>query len=559
MTRARGLVPAGLGLSVLTTIALAIGHLEVGYVRDEGIYFEASREYAAWVAELGRDPARAWQPAVRDQTFRVNHEHPALMKTLAGLSARALARPPAPGTAVGEDDRGGRWPLAPEGAAMRLPAQILAGLGVGMLFVVAARRFGIAAGVLAALGFMLLPHVWFHAGLHAFDVPVAVAVLAVVLVYRKALQHPAYGLALGPVLGVAIAIKHNALFVAPLLALHCWATLLRGPHRRGPWTRFVALPLWSMAILAPLVAALLWPWLWHHTIDRVREYFEFHRQHNWYNMEFLGVNYNQPPMPIAYPWVMTWATVPTVILVLAAIGLVWGLVWPPEARAAHARGTAHARRALPGSFTRPVPELDTLTDTSLWGLFALWPIVLISLPSTPIFGGTKHWITAYPFIALLAAQGFAWLWAHAGIPWRGLGPTAVALVLVPSLLGTVAGHPYGLSQYAPLVGGPRGAAALGLNRGFWGHAVIPLLPTLAEHDRVYLGDLHELAWRQYVREGRVPTGIATAAIPRSQAGLVFHELHMATYEIDLWHAYGRGEPARVLELHDVPLTSVYER
>ncbi|MGF2075737.1 hypothetical protein, partial [Enterococcus casseliflavus] len=35
----------------------------------------------------------------------------------------------------------------------------------------------------------------------------------------------------------------------------------------------------------------------------------------------------------------------------------------------------------------------------------LAPLVIIALPWTPIFGGTKHWFTAYPFLALFAGAG----------------------------------------------------------------------------------------------------------------------------------------------------------
>ena len=37
----------------------------------------------------------------------------------------------------------------------------------------------------------------------------------------------------------------------------------------------------------------------------------------------------------------------------------------------------------------------------LLAMNAFFPLVLIALPSTPIFGGTKHWTTGYPFFALL--------------------------------------------------------------------------------------------------------------------------------------------------------------
>ena len=49
-----------------------------------------------------------------------------------------------------------------------------------------------------------LPRVAFHASLHAFDVPIAVMTLVIALAWLRALSDWRWGLALGPLLGVAI-------------------------------------------------------------------------------------------------------------------------------------------------------------------------------------------------------------------------------------------------------------------------------------------------------------------------------------------------------------------
>jgi 4-amino-4-deoxy-L-arabinose transferase-like glycosyltransferase len=549
----RGIVAALLGAIVL--LLLALGHRDVGYARDEGIYFEASRTYGAWFGELAQAPGKALSRKERDRRFSVNHEHPALLKSLAGISALAFARPPVKGTEVeGMRDDGGAWPIMDEGAAMRLPAQLLAALGVVLLFLAAARRDGLVAGGLAAGAFILLPHVWFYAGLHAFDVPVAVAMLAVVLAYRRALQSRGWALALGPILGVAIAVKHNALFLGPLLALHYWTCLVlaRREGRVVARAQWIPLPLVSMGLFAIPVAIALWPWLWADTSTRILEYFAFHRQHAYYNMEFLGTNYNQPPMPIGYPFVLTWATVPSVLLVIAAIGVALGL----RTELAPARNSAPA-----GGFAIALPQGWQRHDTLLFAMMAAFPILLIALPSTPIFGGTKHWITAYPFMALLAARAWPWLWALVPSRFAKLQPLGLAFVLGPTTIATIDGHPYGMSQYAPLAGGARGAAELGLNRGFWGHAIARELPhlksVLGGATRLYLHDLIDLSYRQYVRENRWPAGIEPVSLTRAEAGLLFHELHMATWEYQLWEQLDTTAPVDVITLDGVPLTSVY--
>ena len=573
MTRRHRLLIA-LGLGLATTTLLSLGHRDVGYVRDEGIYFLASRHHAAWAANLLRAPGTTLAAPARDRAFRINNEHPALMKLAGGISARLLAAPGVANTVAGnppEPAPAGLLPLMPEGAAMRLPAQLLAGLAVALLFLAGAAlaappvpkdsptepvpsdtpNLPLLAGLCAALWFIALPHVWFHAGLHCFDVPVAAATLAVVLIYRRALHSWRWALALGPALGVAISIKHNALFIPVLLGLHYLVTLALA-RRRPTLSQLLPLPFLSMALLAPLTVLALWPWLWSDPVGRVLEYLEFHRHHAYYNTEFLGIKYNRPPLPISYPFVLTWATVPTGALLLALTGLALGL---RTSLSPVPRDTPPVPKA---TWRAPFSKGQPTRDGLLWALFAAFPLILIALPTIPIFGGTKHWITAYPFMALAAATAFVALVRAAALRgrWRHAPAVALLLLLVPGVWSTIDGHPHGLSQYAPLVGGPRGAADLGLLRGFWGHDLPPSVLT-EPGAPIYLHDLHELARQQYIREGRWPTGNTPATPARARQGLLFHERHMLSLEIQLWESLHTTAPAEVVTLDDVPLTSLY--
>lgn len=559
---------AGLGLGLLVVLLLSRGHRDVGYARDEGIYFHASRAYADWLGRGLASPSVLFDRAARDRAFAVNHEHPALMKIAGGVSARLLSAPGPEGQPPEARAAAGLVPVLPEGAAMRLPAQLLAGLGVLLLFLAGAalarpagnvpedmssRPFHIppvVPALLAALWFIGLPHVWLHAGLHCFDVPVAVLTLAVVLCYRRALSSWRWSLLLGPLLGVAISIKHNALFIPLLLGVHYLASLaLAG--RRPSRGQLVPLPFLSMALLAPPTVLALWPWLWSDPLARLGEYLEFHRLHAYYNTEYFHINYNQPPLPWSYPFVLTWATVPTALLLLAGLGLVLAVRKDLSSRP--------SADLPPAGFAAPLrghPARDGL----LWALFGLFPLVLISLPTIPIFGGTKHWLTAYPFLALAAAYAYVTLWRAVAPTGRArhLPAVLLPLVLVPALWSTAHGHPYNLSQYAPLAGGARGAAELGLLRGFWGSSVLPLIGDLAEKPApLYLHDLHELARLQYEREGRWPPGLTSVPLGRSRAALMFHERHMLSSETDQWNHFGTNAPTQVLTLDDVPLTSVY--
>src|SRR5205823_2146392 len=107
-----------------------------------------------------------------------------------------------------------------------------------------------------------------------------------------------------------------------------------------------------------------WPWIWFHTIDRLKFYFNFHLHHWHYNFEFLGHNYNNPPYPLSFPWVETALTVPVVTL---ALGVAGALVL---ARRPLTDDATLAPRSPPG--TR-IPTACPITT--------VWPAVL---PAAPI-------------------------------------------------------------------------------------------------------------------------------------------------------------------------------
>lgn len=574
-------------LALLALVALMRGGRAVDIPRDEAIYFEASRHYQDFGAEVLHAPSKLFDAKARDRAFVFNAEHPPLMKNLAALSRGLFSRAPAKGEAKSSkaSSHAGLIPLASERAALRLPAQLLAALGVALLAFVAAgyarRRGGgvvlqTSAALVAGLGFITLPRVAFHATLHTFDLPIAVATLVVVLAYRRGRKDLRWAGFTGILLGLAIVVKHNALFLGPLLALHHGYAWLRDRRSEAPQSgrQLVAPVLVAGATLAPLVALAMWPWLWTAPVERLADYFEFHAQHSWYNMEFGGANYNRPPMPIAYPFVMTAATVPAVWLVAALVATVSGRLAraeasTPEANASEARPfDAHAsevstesprvRRSLRwGCLPATAPD----HELALWLGMALFPILLIALPSIPIFGGTKHWLTAYPFLMLLAARAWVDLWCA----WDDRGrlahpavlPLATALVLLPGLWATMNGHPYNLSQYSAFAGGPRGAAEAGLNRGFWGYTLGDgLAQDLPERTPVYLHDIHSLAQTQYEREGRWP-GWRVVGVGRARAAFFFYERHMQSDEVAIWEALGTRAPRSLVTLDDVPLAATY--
>jgi 4-amino-4-deoxy-L-arabinose transferase-like glycosyltransferase len=536
LDRGDRLLALGLAAGYVALLLLTAGSL--GYARDEGFYFQAARAYGGWFELLLRAPSQAFERGNIDRFFAVNHEHPALMKSLFALSH-----------ALFHDKLG--W-IAEGGTAYRLPGMLLAGLAVGTLYLWGRQVSGRLPGLVGALLFAAMPRMFYHAHLACFDMPVAAMWLITSYAYFRSLQAKTLGwaIACGVLYGLLLDTKHNAWLLPPALVLHL--VLTRGTELwKGLRARRLQLPngLLAMAVLGPAVFYAGWPWIWHDTVPRLIEYVRFHTGHEYYNMEFLGQTYWKPPMPRLYAWLMTLATVPTITLVLAVAGLVAGaLRW-------------RDRASVDGRF-RFDAEL-------FWALGILTSYAPWLSSDTPIFGGTKHWITAYPFLCLFAGRGFAQLLEHCAWLSPRLGARFVSVVLAVCVLlapvvMTLRAHPYGLSFYAPLVGGAPGAAALGLNRGFWGYTTDAVLPFINERAQrgagVYVHDTALQSWDMLRSDGRARFDLRpTLAIAQSQFALYHHEAHMRRVEYQIWVDYGTAAPAALGLYEGVPIVWVYQR
>jgi 4-amino-4-deoxy-L-arabinose transferase-like glycosyltransferase len=564
------------GTLALIYFALLSSTLEdLGYARDEGFYFQAATRYQAWFELLWRDRATAL--AQVDEHWSFNHEHPALVKSLFALSHLFVWD---------------RWRLvAMEGTSFRLPAMLLSSLGVGLVYLWGARARGRMVGLTAAISLAAMPRFFFHAHLACFDGPIVTLWLACAYAYWRALGRGGLGryVLVGISFGLALNTKHNSWFLPIVFVLHALALELPGLGRgldRAVLRRRALAALVAMALLGPLLLYAGWPWIWHQTGERLTAYARFHLEHVYYNMEFLGRNYWRPPMPIGYAFVMTAATVPTVTLVAWATGVIAALradLGPPLG--------ALARRFAPARWSRATERppkgggigrggIDPAT-TTLWLLamgvqYGAW-----LSPGTPIFGGTKHWMTAYPFLALLAGVGLSALARGARIGWarrlwRQQGGGRCWLhgsLLEAALLGAVTiapmvqaahAHPFGLSSYTPLVGGAPGGADRGLNRGFWGYttgAVTDYLDAeVPRGGRVYAHDTARPAWEMLQRDGRLRADIqGTWNVAAADFSVYHHEMHMAGEEYQAWVIFGTRAPAHVAGLDGVPVVWIYRR
>ena len=543
----------GIGIGAVYVTWLMRTARSLGFARDEGFYFHAASDYARWFELFFRAPAEAMARPAIDASWATNHEHPALMKSLFALSFMYLHE---------------KWKLIDDAStAFRFPGMVMGGIAMWVTYLFAARAFSRRAGVIAALLLGLMPNVFYHAHLACFDVPIMAMWVACIYVYWRSLQEGGFwwALASGVMYGLTLETKHNAWILPAVFIPH--AIMVGLKERKSSPRGKVSFPssLLAMATIGPLVFYWLWPWLWNDTLPRLQEYVNFHMNHEYYNIEFLHRNYFSPPSPKAYAPVMIAATVPTITLILYATGTLERL-------------RAMVRRFVPRPGEAASPSLAdqprdrALTDVLLFLAFCA-PLAVFFLPKTPIFGGTKHWMPAYPFLAIFAGRGFDRVAAamHRALPKLqtaaqrfGAELALGALIVMAPFAVTQHSHPFGLSAYVPIVGGTAGGADLGLCRQFWGFTTESVEPYFEKNAppnaRVFIHDTAWDSWYQMTAEKRVRPDLQPVGSPgEAQIGLLHHELHMNEVDFQEWAAFDSPSPDWVLTHDGVPIVSVYRR
>jgi 4-amino-4-deoxy-L-arabinose transferase-like glycosyltransferase len=586
--------------------ALLVTQANVGFVRDESVYFVAAESYAAWVQTLFRDPGQALSDAAIVRFFDINHEHPALMKLLFGLSHLIFHR------TLG---------VFKPAAAFRVPAFAVAALIPALSFLLGSSIYGRKAGLWAAISFLLVPRQFFNSHLACFDVPIAAFWLLTVYAFYRAQREPRWWLYSGLAFGLALATKHNGWFLpfvlTPFALWRSWRATESAPDARRALLRLVGLyagvavlyallwvtygstgfivhflplspasalllilsagtaallvqlrrssepaframaPLAAMAIFGPLIFYLHWPYLWHHPVDRAAWYFDFHATHVHYAWFYLGKLLREPPFPLDYVVVKTALTVPFSLFLPMVLGV--------------------ATLALRALLTL-VPSLGRRLGFPSWkealiAANAIAPILIISHPNVPHFGGVKHWFPAMPFLAMFGGWSVArsstavseWLQQRLTRirDWQVATPVFALLFAAP-LYATARVHPYGTSYYSELAGGIPGAASLGMQRQFWSNNVTGVLPWLNQNAppgaRVWLHEVTGLAFREYQENGILRADLQPANGPAdAQIALYQYHQEFREHEMNIWQAFGTTRPVTGLYLDETPQIVVYQR
>jgi hypothetical protein len=179
------------------------------------------------------------------------------------------------------------------------------------------------------------------------------------------------------------------------------------------------------------------------------------------------------------------------------------------------------------------------------------------LPGAPRHDGVRQFVVLFPFLGMLAGYGLDRAWRRV-VGWaRGL---ILVLAFVPAAVQLAWVHPYSLAYYSEIVGGVRGAHALGFETTYWMDAYSgPVLDwmnrELPRDARIWvLGEPLALELQQAygrLRRDLQPTGLpagAEWALVQMRQGL----MHPALVEL-----VETVPPAYALELQGVPLVAIY--
>ena len=530
-------------------LAFLVSTMDMGFTRDEGYYFHAAEDYQGWFTEWEENRAAGHG----EDSFTMdnigkhwdnNPEHPVLLKTLFGLSWHELA--------VERD-----W-MAPT-TAMRFPTALFAALLSAFLFLFFVEAFGARVGALFAVSALVfMPRYFFHSHLACFDSPMSTMWFMVMYAYWKSYNSRTWAWLTGLLFGIALITKLNAFFIPFALILHWALTGLRelkwvwSDGKRRLQIPKIPLAFVTMALLGPLIFYLGWPRHWFDTFNRIAWYISRHWNHEHYYVYYFGEALIRPPFSVAFPFVMTLITVPVITLLTGALG-----------------GASLGVEAITGR--RKALGFDPRGTGILILINLLLPILIIARPTTPIFGGTKHWMHAMPWLCVLAGVGmvrvFSAVWGKRGTwgssPLRHVAMLVFALVLtVPLFHATLYVHPNGTAYYNEVIGGVRGAADAEMMRQFWGYSTRSGLAFINEtaesRSRIFPHNANGDAMHWYRQDGLLRQDLHDAWSP-GHADYAFFNYQRAFVPVaqDIWSAMDTTAPMRVWTANGVPVFSIY--
>lgn len=490
---------------------------DYGVTWDEGVYFLAGDSYFQWFQS----------PSLGDiETYwKINSEHPPLLKLLTGLSHYLFHE---------------KLKILNNISSYRLPILVFVFFSSYFIFLFASELFDQKIAFFTAACFFFLPRVFFYSHLGVMDYVITSLGLMVIYAYWKGTEKTKWIFVSAILLGFALLTKINAcLIYLPLLFY--WVLSHSGQwkaifQRKGRIFGSGGILLFSkilpLIVIPPIIFVVLWPWLWKNTLQRILLYLGFHQHHPFVYVYYWGSQVRLAPWH--YPWVLTFITIPLVTLIPFFIGWIRIMARPNR--------------------------------TNVFLLFnALFPLLLISLPSVPKYDGERLFLPAFPFISLVAGMGIhqIFLWAK---KFRG---ERIFYLLYASLFvwtvysSVIEIHPYQSSYFNEVIGGVDGAAQRGFEPEYWGNAYIGVMEWLNKHPEnkywIYMADLEPKilwGWELYKKDGRLDKSIQYG--DKNDSDYLILLIRPGFFSEEMWEYYKHIKPVFSVKLSQTDLVNIYK-
>ena len=408
-----------LAAAAVCAVLLVATSPELPLVWDEGDTIGRADQLDAW--QSAEPQRRAWRYTV------VREGHPPLSGMLVAGGRRI-----APG-----------W-LDPLTAA-RLGPMLWFALAAGAMCYRLQRDYDAPVVTLMALvALVTMPRLFAHEHFATLDGPLTAAWVIAWATFAPAVRQAGWTPLFGLALGLTLAAKFTG-WLAPLPFV-AWTVLTRS--RGGVRALAIGLPV----ALAVFVA--LNPPLWHEPLTGLRTFFELNlnraeQGHLNVSTWFLGRMYNLDyPLPWYNTIVWTVVTITPVTLYLGIYGIVW-------------------------SVSRWRVDAASLLLVCQWATL----VIVRALPWAPPHDAERLILPSFAFFAALVGVGVGrglyreTLLSRPRIIAQGWAKVAVALALAAALFDSASYFGHNLSYYSRLVGGLRGAVALGLEPTYYWDAL----------------------------------------------------------------------------------------
>ncbi|MBI3839772.1 MAG: glycosyltransferase family 39 protein [Planctomycetia bacterium] len=359
-------------------------------------------------------------------------------------TTRREGHPPLSGILVALGSR-----LSPEWfgplTAARFGPIVLFSLAVGAMFHRLQREYKVLGVSAMAVGALLtMPRLFAHAHFATLDGPLTACWILVWAAFAPACRDWRWIPCFGLTLGLTLSAKFTG-WLAPLPFI-VWTILYR--DRGGLWALIAGVPL------AICVFVVLNPPLWDHPLAGLQAFFDLNlhragRPELNISTQFFSRMYNlDHPLPWYNTLVWTAITITPVILYIGCIGI--------------GRTLQHRRN-----------------DPAAVLVLCQWATLVIAraLPIAPPHDAERLILPSFAFYAALIGIGIGralyrrTLLLPDKIVAQGWAKVAMAIALAAATFDSISYYPHNLSYYGRLIGGLRGAAALGMEPTYYWDAL----------------------------------------------------------------------------------------